>query len=628
MCGILGSVNIPFNNALLNTIEHRGPDDSGMKKVIVNGNLIQLAQRRLAIVDLTPAGHQPMHSGCKCFTLVFNGEIYNHQELRNRLPKSIKYKGHSDTETILYYIKEFGIKGIKDFNGIFSIAILNRLANKLFLVRDPFGVKPLYYHIGKDNNLIFSSEMRPIEALLSKSNLNYQAMATLLRLRFNPAPDTLNENIKKIRPGHYLEIDLNRDQLVYNHHSFINSVPRTINYHPSVVLNLYGQKLENAVKRQLLSDVEIGVLLSGGIDSAVIAALAQKHCQGKLKAFTIGFEGDYLEDEISDAAETAQILGLEHHYKKISFTDFLTKLKECSRIVEEPLATTSIIPMYFLAELASKKVKVVLTGQGADEPLGGYARYKSELILNKIPGLLQNLILPIMKIRKFRNEKVQRGINVLGYYNDVNRFLVTYEVFSQCEIQKLINVSDYHSVKRLNYFYDLLDCKNKTHPVERMMALDTRFNLSDDLLNYTDKITMNFSMECRVPMLDLELVHFIESLPYDLKLNHKEGKLIHKRYAQSILPSKIINRKKKGFQSPTNTWFKSNSSIIKDLLLTEDTAFSKVFNQNFVGEIINQHQDGFNREKQIFLLLSIYFALESFEIQDLQDLKVKDLSLG
>ncbi len=610
MCGILGSVNQSFDNSVLDLIKHRGPDDSGIEEITVNGNIVKFGQRRLSIVDLSPAGHQPMFTECGKYMIILNGEIYNHLELRDRLPKEINFRGHSDTETILYYLKYFGINGIRDFNGIFAFAFLDRIENKLFLARDPIGVKPLYYSKGEVNDLVFSSEIRPILALKTKSSLNSEALASLLRLRYNASPDTLYQEIKKILPGHYCEIDLKERNIVFKHSPFTSEIPKTIDTSRHIV-ELYGQKLEDAVKRQLLSDVEVGILLSGGIDSALVAAMAKRHYKGNLKAFTIGFEGDNSEDEIEAAAETAQILGLDHRFMKISFTDFLGIIKKCTQIVEEPLATTSIIPMYFLSELASKEVKVVLTGQGADEPLGGYTRYKSELVRYRIPGFLLKSFIPVLKQVSIHNENIQRGFNTLGIKNEIDRFLAIWEVFSINEIEKLISVTDRTSFRRISYWYNLLNCSNKKHPVERMMALDTRLNLADDLLNYTDKITMNFALECRVPMLDLELVTFIESLPHNLKLNFRKGKIIHKKYASEILPASIINRKKKGFLSPTNSWFKNEAEIIMEILLKSGTGFSKLFNQAHVAEIIRLHQKGINKEKQIFLLLSIYFWLES-----------------
>jgi len=613
MCGILGSVNIDFDQDLLDLIKHRGPDDSGIDSFLIRNNSIKLAQRRLSILDLSPAGHQPMISNCGDYALIFNGEIYNHQELRNRLLKTEGFKGHSDTESILYYLIENGINAIKDLNGIFGLAFLDKINNKLFLARDPFGVKPLYYKAYR-NSLLFSSEIRPLKSKFNE--LDKEALACLLRLRYNPSPDTLYKNIKKIHPGHYIEVNLGLENVEIFEKSFLTKVPAiTIHINKKKEVELYGHYFETAVKRQLLSDVPVGILLSGGVDSAMVAAIAQKHSDNRLKAFTIGFEGDHYEDEIQDAAKTADFLGLEHYTKKISFGDFLSLIKKCSLIVEEPLATTSIIPMYYLSELASKHVKVVLTGQGADEPLGGYAKYKSELLLNNISESLQKLMKGFLVNSKVKSEKIKRGINALGIFDDAERFLATYEVFSNTEIVELIGQKDSNSIKRIKYFYDILGCKSKKHSVERMMALDTRMNLADDLLNYTDKITMNFALECRVPILDLELINFIETLPYKSKLGLSNGKIIHKEFAKKLLPDEIINRKKKGFASPTSLWFKTESSSIKEILLKKNTRFSEVFNQKKVEEIILQHEKGYFREKQIFLLLGVFYFLENFNLE-------------
>lgn len=613
MCGILGSVNVDFDQDLLDLIKHRGPDDSGIDSFLSGNNLVKLAQRRLSILDLSPAGHQPMISDCGDYAIIFNGEIYNHEELRNSLLKKGGFKGHSDTESILYYLIENGISGIKDLNGIFAIAFLDKKGNKLFLARDPFGVKPLYYK-ADNNSLLFASEIRPLKSKFN--DLDKDALSCLLRLRYNPSPDTLYKSIKKIHPGHYIEVNLGIDKVEFLEKPFLIKASEDIVYrNKNKEIDLYGNYFEKAVKSQLLSDVPVGILLSGGVDSAMVAAIAQKHSEFPLKAFTIGFEGDHYEDEILDAAKTADFLGLEHHTKKITFGDFLSVIKKCSQIVEEPLATTSIIPMYYLSELASKYVKVVLTGQGADEPLGGYPRYKSELLLNKIPVSLQKIMKGFLVNSKFKNEKINRGISALGISDDSERFLATYEVFSSGEIVDLINHEDVSSIKRIKYFYDILGCKNMKSGVERMMALDTRMNLADDLLNYTDKITMNFALECRVPILDLELIKFIETLPYKSKLGLSNGKIIHKEFAKKLLPDEIINRRKKGFASPTSHWFKTESTTIKEILLKRNTSFAEVFDQNKVKEIILQHEKGYSKEKQIFLLLGVFYFLENFDLE-------------
>ncbi|MDN5290612.1 MAG: hypothetical protein PWQ06_851 [Anaerophaga sp.] len=607
MCGILGSLNIVVRKEDLNLISHRGPDSYGLDTFKLGDHELFLGHKRLAIVDLTEAGHQPMFSACGNYGLIFNGEIYNHNELRLKM-KDVHFKGHSDTETILYYLKKYGIEGLKDFNGIFAIAFFDFKDKKVIIARDPHGVKPLYYFQGP-NSIIFSSEIRGLRKH-SSGNLNIDNLATLLKLRYNLSPETIFSDIKKVRPGHYLEVNYESSELTYTLGSFFT--PQNFRYKKRFrdAVKDYGQKITSSVERQLMSDVEVGVLLSGGIDSALVAALASKKVNYRIKAFTVGFEGQDDSNEIEEASRTAELLDLEHHAIKIGFDDFLGTLRKCNSIVEEPIATTSFVPMYYLSALASKYVKVVLSGQGADEPLGGYFRYKGEVLHSLIPTSLSKVLISFLKILPTKKERLIRGINSLSEPDDVKRFVRMYSIFSDDEIFKLINHNENKAYDLISYLYDYLKCTNTKTSAERMMRIDSRGNLSDDLLMYSDKITMNFSLENRVPLLDLDFVQFVESLPSSYKVKFGKGKIIHKEFAKSLLPSEIINRPKKGFKSPTEVWFKSNIGSIKEILLSTNTNFSKYFDQKEIQRIISRHLAGENMEKQIFLLLSLCFWFE------------------
>jgi asparagine synthase (glutamine-hydrolysing) len=266
--------------------------------------------------------------------------------------------------------------------------------------------------------------------------------------------------------------------------------------------------------------------------------------------------------------------------------------------------------MYYLSELASKYVKVVLSGQGADEPLGGYYRYQGEVLHNSIPTSLLKAFISFLKIFPTKRESLIRGINSLSETDDIKRFMKMYSIFSDDEIFRLINRNEKKARDLISYLYDYLSCKNTATSTERMMSIDARANLSDDLLMYSDKITMNFSLENRVPLLDLDLVKFVESLPSSYKVKFRKGKIIHKEFAKSLLPLEIINRPKKGFKSPTEVWFKSNISSIKEILLSTNTNFSKYFDQKEIQRVISRHLAGENMEKQIFLLLSLCFWFE------------------
>ncbi len=606
MCGILGTVNRVFDEDVLAEIEHRGPDDGEILNLVVLNNHIGLGHRRLSIQDLSHAGHQPMYSADGKFVIIFNGEIYNHLELRKNL-MDISFKGHSDTETIVNYIAKFGIDAIKEFNGIFGFSLLDIEKGKLYLVRDRYGVKPIYYY-QHNHEFIYASEMRPIKKLVD-TPVDGENLATLLKLRYNPAPTTLYRNIEKLRAGHILEYDLISHTLTTYPYITAPKLNSSIDF--DTALKRYGELFEQAMKRQLLSDVEVGVLLSGGIDSALVAYYAQKFSEKPIKTFTIGFEGNDKSDETLDARETSRILGTEHYELKIGDDDFEKIFKRCIEIVEEPLGTTSIIPMYYLNQLVHDHgIKVVLTGQGADEPLGGYGRYRGEIIANRVPSFLFNWAKPLASLTK--KEKIYRAIGSLGERDVVKRWQLIYSIFSDNEIEKLIKVDEGKSHDLINYFYEILNGKERESPLA-MMSNDIRMNLCDDLLLYTDKISMNFSIEARVPMLDNDLVDFVESLPLEYKIEGKEGKYIHKKFAESILPKEIIYREKKGFSSPTQKWFEEEKGVYyKEMLtLSASTKFSDFFDLDEVAEIFNIHMNqGKNMEKQLFILISIYYWME------------------
>lgn len=600
MCGILGTVNIPFTKKTLDILLHRGPDSGEIQKFELDNNAIYFGHRRLAIIDLSPTGHQPMTTEDNRYTIIFNGEVYNHLDLRKKLPE-INFNGSSDTETILYYISKFGIKSVIDFNGIFAFSLLDRTTNTLYLVRDHFGVKPLYYY-ESTNNLAFSSEIRPLKGL-ANSVFDKTNLAELLKLRYNPAPETLYNNIKKLRPGHILTYNLTTH--LHTIEPFIKSIQILKDQSFNRAVDQYGQLFENAVKRQLLADVEVGSLLSGGIDSALVTYFAQKHSINPIKTFTVGFDSDSYANEIPDAEISAKILKTNHKSLIINADNFKDVFEETCQIVEEPIGTTSILPMYYLNQEVSKHLKVVLTGQGADEPLGGYTRYRGELMHGKIPKFVFPLIKPIARLT--RKEKYIRAVNSLSEDNTIRRFEKIYSLFTDQEIDKLIGVKDLKSHENISYFYNLLNGSQK-QGVEAMMSLDMRMNLADDLLMYTDKVSMNFTIETRVPILDIELMNFVESLPHHFKIKDGQGKYIHKEFAKTVLPDEIIYRPKKGFLSPTEKWFREDlGDYYIHLLANDHSEFSEVFNKKEVIKIFKQHQKGYNREKQIFTLLSIYY---------------------
>ena len=618
MCGILGSINISENSDLLKCIQHRGPDASGRMDFEINIHTVQLLHARLSVVDLSEAGGQPMLSGDSRGCIVFNGEIYNHEELKREF-SGIEFRGHSDTETIINYFREKSIlENLENLNGIFAFAYLDIDKKLLYLARDRFGVKPLYYYY-KGNELMFSSEIRPLKSYI-KSEINRGVAFITLRMRYSPSPLTVFDEIKKVEPGQLISFDLGENVVKVNKEYFVKRERLgTRKDELKKLVNIYGDLFEKAVERQLMADVDIGILLSGGVDSALVAAIAQQRSPKKLKAFTIGFEGDHKElDEISYARETADILGLDHYNKKINFPNFLTSIKQIAHIVEEPIATTSIIPMYFLSELAVSHVKVVLSGQGADEPLGGYNKYRA------LPYLA--------KIRFFR--KISPSLNKVDFVYKNKEHLRRFLKAIQPE-DLVSSWMEYSAISSLNDVANTVNPKNKDQGLSEMQQYDTlitdiwknrtpnnnklkdlflyydlRTSLADDLLMYTDKITMNFGLECRVPILDNDLIAFIESLDSKYKYNSRKGKIIHKAFAQDYLPASIIKRKKLGFKSPTEIWFRENGKELENIFM-DNSDFLTMFNEKKVRELLNRHNEGENLEKQIFHLLSINYLFNN-----------------
>ncbi len=616
MCGILGSININVKAESLNLIKHRGPDSSGLQLFRVNNNSISLLHCRLSIVDLSEAGNQPMSSFNNKGCIIFNGEIYNHVDLRQRL-NSCQFKGHSDTETMVNYFEKFEIsENLKDLNGIFAFAYLDLEHELIFLARDRFGVKPLYYYYNNDI-LLFCSEIRALQAILH-SQVNKGALANSLRMRFIASPSTIYQHIHKVEPGQLLTFSLKKN--IGLKKSYFVAPPKSLGTKKGdykKLINEYGDLFEKAVERQLMSDVEVGILLSGGVDSALVAAISKQKSNTAVKAFTIGFEGSPQNiDEIDYAAKTAQTLSLEHHIEKITFPDFLNTLEQIAEIVEEPIATTSIIPMFHLSKLAASKVKVVLSGQGADEPLAGYKKYQG------LPWLQYSRpfrsLMPITKIAEFlynKNEKLRRLVSSMQCADNLDSFIEFNAISSATEANDLIAPSNrtiYTEAlqKEKEIFKQIWRERTPKSNISNLfLYYDLRTSLSDDLLMYTDKITMHFSLECRVPILDNDLISFIESLDIRYKYNARKGKIIHKDFAKEYLPTAIIDRKKLGFKSPTESWFRENKSAIENLLTT-NKAFTACFNIAAVKKTLDDHSNGQNLEKQIFLLLSLSYLLK------------------
>lgn len=633
MCGIAGifnyrtreSIDPVLLTGMCEIITHRGPDDVGYYLDQEAG--LGLGHRRLSIIDLT-TGNQPMSNAREDIWIVFNGEIYNFPELKRELQgKGYDFRTTSDTEVIIYMYEEYGEKGFERLNGIFAFAIYDKRKCYLFLVRDHFGVKPLYYMF-TEGKLLFGSEIKAIlQSASIKKELDFEAFNSFLTFRYNPSPQTLFKDIKKLQPGHYLQVSTEGNVKL---NSYWNHIPETNNHiSESEAIEEYQRLFSNAVHRQMVSDVPVGLLLSGGVDSAVIGYLMQENTSEKIKSFTIGFPGKGDFNELDDARITAKRIGSEHYDLTITQKEYLEFFYKSFWYSEEPIAEPTIPALYYVSKLASQHLKVVLGGQGADEILAGYHRYIGAHYICKYASVLQKLPLNTISSLIPRNERLKRAAYASRFPNELQRFLGTYTIFTPLqkeylvlpEVKKRLHNVDESLVENLYSQTSMLD-----DSLSKILFIDTRMSLSDNLLLFNDKMTMANSLEMRVPFLDIEFVKFVESLPSRLKLNGLSRKYIHKKAVEKWLPKEIIYRKKRGFSTPMDEWLQKDfAKTAKNLFNKKDSACRKYFNLNFINRMIDQHQ---NRKedfkRHIFLLLSFelwhktFFENKKIELKILQ----------
>ena len=622
MCGIIGKV-LPQNAAgdqsrtcvtdVLDLIGHRGPDGRGAEAISVAGCEVQFGHTRLSILDLSPAGAQPMFSRDGRWLVTFNGEIYNHLSIRADLSGS--FRGSSDTETLVEYLSMFGLeRTVARLDGMFAFAALDTADAKLYIVRDPYGIKPVYFTVERDG-LCFASEIRALSGLSGldlKPDMN--SLQTYLTLRFVPSPATLYKGVQRLKPGHILSRDLAGGKTEIS--CYIKEDKDEFFGSLTEACDVYREKLEQAVESQLLSDVPVGVLLSGGIDSALVSAMAVRHEPG-LTGFTVGFEKGTCECEIDDAAKTAEVLGMKHEYIRLGADDLLDCVQNVAVSVEEPLGTTSMLAMWHLSALARKGVTVVLTGQGSDEPWGGYLLYQSELLRSRLPfPSLLGKISGLVNIVPGLPDAVYRGVNMVGVTDEAERFCEARVLFTADERQMLTgNKCSGAAVEGIRYWLALLDGMEMMS-AERMMRVDTHMNLPDDLLLYGDKITMAVALEARVPMLDLQLMKFVNSLPLNYRVRLGRRKVVHKEMALRYLPSEIVNRPKKGFRIPFGSLARTDwRDYLHSVLLGENAKYLSVIDRRGVQLIWDRHQKG-ERDcsRQLFALMMLGCCFEGMDL--------------
>jgi asparagine synthase (glutamine-hydrolysing) len=614
MCGICGifdrsgkSVDVKLLEEMTAIIRHRGPDGEGR---LVDGP-VGLGHRRLSIIDVG-GGAQPIGNEDGSLQIVFNGEIYNFIELRKELEKfGHRFKTLSDTEVIVHAFEQWGKDCVKRFNGMFAFALWDTRRRELFLARDHLGIKPLYY-VELGGRILFGSE---IKALLQDPacprEVDVQALAELFTFRYVPSPKTLFKGIRKLPPGHRMFVS-HRGVEVERFWEWVPCLRKDCD--ENALIEEYQTILEDAVRLQLRSDVPLGLFLSSGVDSGALLAMMSKYASGPVQAFTIGFEEGKKTNEVEDAKSLALMFGADHHYMMVAPDDYLKYYESYLWDLEEPVGNETAAAFYFVSKITSEKVKVALTGQGADEPWAGYDRYigaKLSGVYSRMPAWVTTPFAGLVTRIPGRFERLKRGALSLAEPDVLTRFAKVYSFFSADMKRRLfkgalsdeVNGDGFRSKQAL---HRLQSDVQHLDPLTQMLYVDTRANLPDDLLMVGDKTSMANSLEARVPFLDFHLIEFIESLPPGLKLNGFTGKYLHKKALEKWLPKKIVYRRKKGFANPVEHWFRMRMRpFVEQYLLAPSSASARFFDQNYIRQML--HLDRTGREqlrRHIYLLVS------------------------
>jgi asparagine synthase (glutamine-hydrolysing) len=611
MCGICGQFNFAADSPvdpvtvrrMTDTIAHRGPDDEGY---FISGP-IGLGFRRLSIIDLA-GGHQPMFDAERSVCVIFNGEIYNYQELRLQLQgRGHHFQTSSDTEVIVHGYKEWGTDVFNHLNGMFGLGIWDLEKKRLVIARDAMGIKLIYYRI-MDGRFTFGSEIRALLASEeSQPSIDPIALNLFLRFRYTPSPLTILQGIRKLAPGSMVVVEQGkyREERWYNYTPVPFSNPKEDTEATHELLELYRA----AVARHLLSDVPVGILLSGGLDSGLLLALMNEH-GGPWPAYTIGYGETFEDDELADAAETASLLGARHVTVKLDQAEFERSLPKIVECLEEPIAASSIVPMYFVSQRARQDVKVALIGQGPDELFGGYRRHLGVHYGNWWRGLPASLrsVVGYVANRLPRNETLKRGVSSLATLDRLRRYQDVFSLAPAETIDGLFqdgwkNGKSEHEL--LNYWRPLAPQMKDIDELGGFQLLEIRSSLPDELLMYADKLSMAHSLEARVPYLDRTVVEYVQRLGASFKIRNGTRKWLHRQVCQAYLPPRILKRRKRGFAvNVVDQWFRSSvKGELSDLLLDKGSLMFELLQPGPVRQLLQNHQS--RRQDNHKLLFSL-----------------------
>lgn len=596
MCGICG-----FNfedkkllRAMADTIKHRGPNSAGY----FADKGISLGSRRLSIIDLSSAGNQPIYNEDRSVALVFNGEIFNFKEIRQKLEKKHYFASNTDSEAIVHAYEEYGIKCLQRFNGFWGFALYDSKKKTLLVSRDRLGLKPLYYYYD-GNKFLFASEIKCLLKDRSiKRKINLDALSYYLTYRYIPSDLTIFSNIKKLKPGHYILLDLKEKKLRLEKYWDIplELKERSEETIQKDIINL----LKDSVEKRLISDVPLGVYLSGGIDSSSIVSM-MKNFTDDIKTYSLAFAHDKTGNELQYAKKVSEYFDTKHTEIVID-TDIVKDLPKIAWHLDEPMCDPAAVPNYYLSREAKKSVTVILTGDGADELFAGYDQYKFLMLANKlrhIPKPLKKLVPKSIKlIPKILLDKIYKYSSATGrmMFDRVGNLLLDINdnkakaytdvlgIFDDNEKKELLNFEfDPHYKEINNEFFSKRDF------LTQLTYFDAKTYLPEDLLMKPDKMCMAWSIEARVPYLDYRLVEYCFGMPSNLKLRVNTSKYILKKALKSYLPKGILERKKQPFHLPLDEWFAKG---LKDYFheLLQDRINDKFFNRKYIKKIFDRYE--------------------------------------
>jgi len=630
MCGLCGiafstrsgrTVDAHVLVRMRDTMTHRGPDDCG---VFTDGR-VGLAHRRLSIIDVA-GGHQPMADDSGSLHIVYNGEIYNHPDLRAALERrGHRYRTRCDTETILRLYQEDGPRAVEHLQGMFAFAIWDRRREELFLARDRLGEKPLYYVQASDGSLYFASEIKALLAAGATSpQLNYDALPDYLANRAPSGADTLFVGVRRLLPGHTLRWrDGTLETRPYWDMTFARTDDR--NRSESDLIAEFGERFTESVRMRLMSDVPLGVFLSGGIDSASIAATMSRLVNEPIKTFSVGFV-EQEANELRHARTVAETYGTDHHEVVVSAAEFFDALPTLVWHEDEPLGHAASVPLFFVARLARDHVKVVLTGEGSDELLAGYGRYAKTLYNVRFGAHYDRLVPAAVRraVRRaveqlprgsFPRRKLERSFLCVApdltsiYFDNFAVFPrgLQAELLSPATKERIADTDPYRVVR------EHLERTNAGTLLDRLLYVDIKTYLHE-LLMKQDQMSMAASIESRVPFLEHQLVEFTAGLPARLKLQGSTTKRILRDSMKGVLPPSILTRPKMGFPVPVGSWFRGRwSGVMTELVLGERASRRGIFDREVVRRLVGEHVAGrVQHTERLWALINFELWLRRF----------------